>query len=257
MIHSNSRKWRETKEPLNEGERVGLRLNSKKIKITASGPITAWQTEGEMVDIVTDFLFLGSKINADGDCSHEIRWLLLGRKVMTNPDCVLKTRDIALLTKFRIVKAVVFLGHYSCENWTAKKAKHQSIDAFGLWCWRRLLKVPWTARRSNQSILRMINPDYSLEGLMLKLKLQYFGHMMCTDDSLEKSLMLGKIEGKGEEGIRGWDGWTVSPMQWTWTWANSGMVRDREAWPLQSMALQRVGQDWVTERQQSNSTCSA
>ena len=146
----------------------------------ASSPITAWQIEGGKVEVVTDFLFLGSKIIVDSDCSHEIRrQLLLGRKAMTNLDTVLKSRDITLLTKVHIVKAMVFpLVMYNCEGWTIKKAEHQRIDAFELWCWRRLLKVPWTAWRSNQSILREINPEYSLEGLMLKLKLQYFGHLM-------------------------------------------------------------------------------
>ena len=144
----------------------------------ASGPITAWQIEGEKVEVVTDFLFLGSKITADGDCSHEIRrQLLLGRKAMTNLDSVLKSRDITLLTKVRIVKTMVFLVvTYGCEILAIMKAEHQRIDAFELWCWRRLLKVPWRAKRSNQSILREINPEYTLEGLMLKLK--YFGHLM-------------------------------------------------------------------------------
>ena len=152
--------------------------------------------------IVSDFLFLGSKITADSDCSHEIRRrLLLGRKAMTNLDSVLKSRDVTLLTKVRIVKGMVFpVVTYGCENWTIKKAEHPRIDAFELWCWRRLLKVPWTARRSNKSILREIDPEYSLEGLMLKLKLQYFGHLMPTADSLEKSLMLGKIEGRRRRG---------------------------------------------------------
>ena len=153
---------------------------------------------------VTDFLFLGSKITVDGDCSHEIRRrLLLGRKAMTNLDSVLKSRDITLLTKVCIIKAMVFpVVTYGCESWTVKKPECQRIDAFELWCCRSLLKGPWTAR-SSQSILREINPKYSLEGLMLKLKLQYFGHLMYTDDSLERSLMLGKIEGRGEEGVRG------------------------------------------------------
>jgi len=170
----------------------------------ASGPIISWQLEGEKVEGVTDFLFLGSKITVDGDCSHEIRRrLLLGRKAMTNLDSVLKSRDITLLTKVCIIKAMVFpVVTYGCESWTVKKPECQRIDAFELWCWRRLLKGPWTAR-SSQSILREINPKYSLEGLMLKLKLQYFGHLMYTDDSLERSLMLGKIEGRGEEGVRG------------------------------------------------------
>ena len=146
----------------------------------ASGPITSWQIEGEKVQVVTDFLFLGSKITADGDCSHEIRrQLLLGRKATTNLDSVPKSRDVTLTTKVRIVKAVVFpVLTYSCESWTVKKAEHQRIDVFKLWCWRRLLKVLWTARRSNQSILREINLEYSLAGLMLKMKLQYFGHLI-------------------------------------------------------------------------------
>ena len=161
----------------------------------ASGPITSWQIEGETIERVTDFIFLGSKITADGDCSHEIkRRLLLGRKVMTNLESILKSRDITLPTKVRLVKAMVFLVFmYECENWTVKKAEHQRIDAFELWCWRRLLRVPWTARRSNQSIVKEISPECSLEGLMLKLKLQSFGHLMQMTDSLQKTLMLGKI----------------------------------------------------------------
>ena len=151
----------------------------------ASSPITAWQIEGEKVEIVTDFLFLGSKIMADGDCSHEIRrWLLPGRKAMTNPDHVLKSRDITLPTKVHMVKAILFpVVMYSCESWTVKKAECQRIEAFQLWCWKRLLSVPWTARRSNQSILREINPEYTLKGLMLKL--QYFVHLMWRDNLLE------------------------------------------------------------------------
>ena len=147
---------------------------------------------------MADFIFLGSKITADGDCSHEIkRPLLLGRKVMTNLDSILKSRDITLSTKVRLVKAMVFpVVMYGCESWTIKKVEHRRIDAFGLWCWRRLLRAPWTARRSNLSILKEISPEYSLEGLMLKLKLQYFGHLMQRADSLEKTLILGKIEGK-------------------------------------------------------------
>ena len=147
---------------------------------------------------MTDFIFLGSKISADGDCSHEIKkWLLLGRKAMTNLDSILKSRDITLLTKVLLVKAMVFpVVMYGCESWTIKKAEHQRIDAFELWCWKRLLRVPWTVRRSNQSILKEINPEYSLEGLRLRLKLQYFGHLMQRTDSLEKTLMLGKMEGR-------------------------------------------------------------
>jgi len=163
-----------------ESEKVGLKLNIQKTKIMASGPITSWEIDGETVETVSDFTFLGSKITADGDCSHEIkRCLLLGRKVMTNLDGILKSRDITLPTKVRLVKAMVFLVvMYGCESWTIKKAECQRIDAFEVWCWRRLLRVPWTARRSNQSILKEISSEYSLEGLILKLKLQYFGHLM-------------------------------------------------------------------------------
>ena len=165
----------------------------------ASSPITSWQINGETV---ADFIFLGSKITADGDCSHEIkRHLLLGRKVMTNLDIILKSTDITLPTKVRLVKVMVFpVVMYGCESWTVKKAEHQRIDAFELWCWRRLLRVPWTARRSNQSILREISPGCSLEGLMLKLILQNFGHLMQRADSFEKTLMLGKIEGRRRRG---------------------------------------------------------
>jgi len=183
-----------------ESEKVGLKLNIQKTKIMASGPITSWQIDWETV---ADFIFLGSKITADVDCSHEIkRCLLLGRKVMTNLDSILKSRDITLPTKVRLVKAMVFpVAMYGCESWTLKKAEHQRIDAFELWCWRRLLRVPWTARRSNQSILKEISPGCSLEGLILKLKLQYFGHLMQRADSFEKSLILEKIEGRRR---RGW-----------------------------------------------------
>ena len=156
---------------------VGLKLSIQKTKILASGPITSWQIDGETV---TDFIFGGSKITADGDCSHEIkRCLLLGRKVMINLDSILKSRDITLPTKVCVVKAMLFpVVMYGCESWTIKKAEHRRIDAFELWCWRRLLRVPCTARRSNQSIRKEISPEYSLEGLMLKLKLQYFGHLV-------------------------------------------------------------------------------
>ena len=162
----------------------------------ASSPITSWQIDGETVETVADFIFGGSKITADGDYSHEIkRRLLLGRKIMTNLDIILKSRDIILSTKVRLVKALVFqVVMYGCESWTIKKAEHQRIDAFELWCWRRLLGVLWIARRSNQSILKEISPEYSLEGLMLKLKLQSFDDLMRRADSFEKTLMLGKIE---------------------------------------------------------------
>ena len=183
-----------------ESEKVGLKLNIQKTKIMASGPITSWQIDGETVETVSDFMFLGSKITADGDCSHEIkRCLLLGEKVMTNLDSIFKSRDITMPTKVRLVKAMVFpVVMYGRESWTIKKTEHQRIDAFELWCWRRLLRVPRTTRRSNQSILKEISPGCSLEGLMLKLKL--FGHLMRRADSFEKTLMLGKIEGRRRRG---------------------------------------------------------
>ena len=168
----------------------------------ASGPITSWEIDGDTVDTVSDFIFLGSKMTADGVCSHEIKGcLLLWRKVMTNLDSMLKSRDITLSTKVHLVKAMVFpVVMYGCESWTIEKAEHRRIDAFEMWCWRRLLRVPWIPRRSNQSILKEISPGCSLEGLMLKLKLQYFGHLMQKADSLEKTLMLGKIEGRKSRG---------------------------------------------------------
>ena len=173
-----------------------------KTRIIASGPITSWEIDGETVETVTDLILGGSKITADGDCSHEIkRRLLLGRKVMTNLDSILKSRDITLPMKVCLVKAMIFpVVMYGCESWTVKKAEHQRIDAFELWYWRKLLRVPWTARRPNQFILKEISPEYSLEGLMLKLKLEYFSHLMGITDSLEKILMLGKIEGKRRRG---------------------------------------------------------
>ena len=180
-----------------ESEKVGLKLNIQKTKIMASGPITSWEIDGETVETVSDLIFLGSKITADGDCSHEIkRHLLLGRKVMTNLDSIFKSRDVTLPTKVHLVKAMVFpVVMYGCESWAITKPERRRIDAFELWCWRRLLRVRWTARRSDQSILKEMSPEYSVEGLLLKLKLQYFGHLMGRTESFEKTLMQGKTEG--------------------------------------------------------------
>ena len=214
----------------------------------ASGPITSWQIDGEAMETVTDFIFLHSKITGHVDCSHEIkRRLLLRRKAMRNLVSILNSRDITLPTKVCLVKAMVFsVVMNGCESWTTKKAEHGRINAFELWCCRRLLRrVPWTARGSNQSLLKEISPKSSLEGLMLKLKLQYFGNLMWRIDSLEKTLMLEKIKAGGEEDDR--DGWMASPTQWTWVWVNS-----RNWWwtgkpgVLQSLGLQRVGRK-VTE----------
>ena len=190
--------------------------------------------------------FGGSKITADGDCSHEIqRHFLLGRRVMTNLYSIFKSRDITLPTKIRLVKAMVFpVVMYGCESWTISRAQHWRIDTFELWCWRRLLSVPWTARRSNQSILKEISSEYSLEDLTLKLKLQYFGHLIQRTESFEKILMLGKIQGGRRRGDRGWDGWMASPTRCTWVWVNRGSWW----WTGRPHVLQSMGSQDTTEQ---------
>ena len=232
-----------------ESENVGLKLNIQKTKIMASSPITSWQIDGETKETVTDFILGDTKITADDDCSHEIkRCLLIGRKVMTNLNRILKCRDITLPTKVCLVKAMAFpVVMYGYDSWTVKKAESQRIDAFELWCWRRLLRVPWTASRSNQFILKEISPEYSLEGLTLKLKLQYLGHLMQRTDSLEKTLMLGKIEGQWRRVPQRRD-WVASPTQWMRVWVNSrGWWWTGRPGMLRSRGSQRVEYDWATE----------
>ena len=222
-----------------ESEKVGLKINIQKTKIMASEPLTSWQIDGKAIETVTDFILGGSKTTSDGDCSHEIkRRLLLGSKVITNLDRCYFASKVGLSSQS--------YGFSSSHIWMW--AECQRIDAFELWCWRRVLRVPWTARRSNQSMLKEINPGISLEGMMLKLKLQYFGHLMWRVDSLEKTLMLGGTGGRRRRGNRGWDNWMASPTQWTW------VCVDSDSWwwigrpgVLRFMESQRVRHNWVTE----------
>ena len=233
-----------------ESEKAGLKLNIKKTKIMASGPITSWNQWGNSGNSDRLYILGGSKITADGDCSHELkRCFLLERKAMTKLDSILKSRDITLPTKVCLVTAMVFpVVMYGCENWTIKKAECRRIDAFEMWCWRWLLRVSWTARRSNQSILKEISPEYTLERLMLKLKLQYLATWCEELTHWKRPWFWERLKAGGEGDNRGWDGWMASSFQWIWVWVNSG------SWQwigrpgmLQSMGSQRLGHDWATE----------
>ena len=234
-----------------ESEQAGLKLNIQKTKIMPSGPTTSWQIDGETIETVTDFIFLGSKITVSGDWSHEIEICFAPwKKSLTNLDSILKSRDITMLTKVCVVKATVFPAvMYGYESWTIKNAECWRIDAFELWRWKKLLRVPWTARRSNQSILKEISPEYALEGLILKLKLQYFGHLMQRVDSLEKTWFSVRLKTGGEGADRGWDGWMASPTKWTWVWANSGRWwrtgKSGMLQPMESQSRTRLS-DWTT-----------
>ena len=215
-----------------------------------SSSITSWQKDGETMETVTGFIFLGSKITADGDCSYEIkRCLALGSKAMTNLDSILKSTDITLSTKVWIVKAMVFpIVMYGCESWTIKKTEHWRTDAFELWCWRRLLRVPWTAKRSNQWVLKEISPEYSLEGLMLNFNTLTTWYEELTH--WKRPWCWERLKARGEGGDRGWDGWMASPTWGIWVWASSRRWwRTGKRGVLLSMGSQRVGHDWATEQQ--------
>ena len=221
-----------------EGEKIGLKLNIQKTKIMAFGPITSWQIDGETMEIVTDFILGGSKITADGNCSHEIKTLALWKKRYDQTIQHIKKQRHYFANKVHLDKAMIFpVVMYGCESWTIKKAEHWKIDTFDLWCWRRLLSIPWTARRSNLPVLKKISSEYPLEGLMLKLKLQYFGHLMCITDSLKRTWCWERLKAGGEGDDRGWDGWMASLTRWTGVWARFGGWW----WTGKSSTLQSMG----------------